>query len=102
MCDIINQITIMRGEKNEKRTVPNHHAVSVTHLFHLSRNDERFFCVLYNHSHPNLSFCDYIPHHKFIKNTKKQRTSIRDMYIKKPSLISQEWFFVWSIAGSNR
>lgn len=102
MCDTINQITIMRGEKNEKRTVPDHHAVSAAHLFHLSRNDERFSCVLYNHSHPNLSFCDYIPHHKLIKNTKKQRTSIRDMYIKKPSLTSQEWFFVWSIAGSNR
>lgn len=77
-------------------------SVLLIYFIYHGRNDERFPCVLHNHSHPNLSFCDYIPHHKFIKNTKKQRTSIRDMYIKKPSLISQEWFFVWSIAGSNR
>lgn len=92
----------MRGEKNEKRTVPDHHAVSAAHLIHLSRNDEQFPCVLHNHSYPNLSFCDYIPYHKIIKIKKKQRTNIRDMYIKKPFLIFQEWFFVWSIAGSNR
>lgn len=92
----------MRGEKNEKRTVLDHHAVSAAHLFHLSRNDERFPCILHNHSHPNLSFCDHIPHHKVIKKKQRTNRTVRDMYIKKPSLILQEWFFVWSIAGSNR
>lgn len=101
MCDIINQITIMRGEKNEKGTVPDHHAVSAAHLFHLSRNDERFPCVLHNHSHPNLSFCDYIPHHKGIKKKQRTNRTVRDMYIKNPSLISQEWVFVWSVGDSN-
>lgn len=61
----------MRGEKNEKRTVPSPHAVSATHLFYLSRDDERFSCILYNHSHHNLCFCNYIPHHKVIEIKEK-------------------------------
>lgn len=31
-------------------------------IYHGMTSD--FPCVLHNHSHPNLSFCDHIPHHK--------------------------------------
>mgnify|MGYP007082132152 CR=1 FL=1 len=77
-------------------------SVLLIYFIYHGGNDERFLCVLHNHSHPNLSFCDYIPHHKVMKKKQKTNRTVTDMYIKKPSLILQEWFFVWSIAGSNR
>lgn len=77
-------------------------SVLLIYFIYHGRNDERFPCVLHNHSHPNLSFCDHILHHKVIKKKQKTNRTVGDMYIKKPSLILQEWFFVWSIAGSNR
>lgn len=81
--------------------VPSHYTVSAAHLFHLSRYDKRFSFVLHNHTHHDLCLCDHVPHHKDIRLKKKQRTNraLRNKYIKKPSLNSQEWFFVMEHSG---